>query len=76
YDLVGEIDRTGDRDSKTRTANIIAKLDMCGDKKLSKAEFVAGHFFLNKDVLSLDNKLEEYCIFVYVILTKNRLNIA
>ncbi|CAF3436450.1 unnamed protein product [Rotaria socialis] len=45
YDLVGEIDRTGDRDSKTRTANIIAKLDMCGDKKLSKAEFVAGYAF-------------------------------
>ncbi|CAF3970121.1 unnamed protein product [Rotaria magnacalcarata] len=42
YDLAGEIDRTGDRDPKTRAANIIAKLDMSGDKKLSKTEFVAG----------------------------------
>ncbi|UJR31313.1 hypothetical protein I4U23_018811 [Adineta vaga] len=42
YDLVGETDRKGDRDPKKRAADIIAKLDVTGDKKLSKAEFVAG----------------------------------
>ncbi|CAF1556343.1 unnamed protein product [Rotaria magnacalcarata] len=42
YDLVGETDRTGDRDPKKRAAIIIQKLDVSGDKKLSKAEFIAG----------------------------------
>ncbi|CAF1276623.1 unnamed protein product [Adineta ricciae] len=42
YDLVGDADRKGDKDPKKRAADIIAKLDVTGDKKLSKAEFVAG----------------------------------
>jgi len=42
YDLVGETDRKGDRDPKKRAADIIAKLDVSGDKKLSKAEFTMG----------------------------------
>jgi len=42
YDLLGETDRKGDRDPKKRAAAIIAKLDVTGDKKLSKAEFTTG----------------------------------
>ncbi|CAF1604096.1 unnamed protein product [Rotaria magnacalcarata] len=42
YDLVGEVDRKGDREPKKRAAEIIAKLDITGDKKLSKQEFIAG----------------------------------
>ena len=42
YDLVGEADRKGDRDPKKRAADIISKLDVSGDKKLSKQEFIAG----------------------------------
>ena len=42
YDLVGETDRKGDRDPKTRATQIIAKIDVSGDKKLSKQEFIAG----------------------------------
>ena len=46
YDLVGEIDRKGDRDPKKRAAEIIGKLDVDGDKKLSKEEFIAGYVIL------------------------------
>ncbi|CAF0888334.1 unnamed protein product [Adineta ricciae] len=42
YDLVGETDRKGDKDPKKRAGDIIAKLDVGGDKKLSKQEFIAG----------------------------------
>ncbi|CAF2641956.1 unnamed protein product [Rotaria sp. Silwood2] len=42
YDLTGESDRKGDRDPKKRATEIIAKLDVGGDKKLSKQEFIAG----------------------------------
>ncbi len=42
YDLVGETDRKGDRDPKKRATEIIAKLDVGGDKKLNKQEFIAG----------------------------------
>ncbi|CAF2623017.1 unnamed protein product [Rotaria sp. Silwood2] len=42
YDLVGETDRKGDNDPKKRAAGIIAKIDVSGDKKLSKQEFIAG----------------------------------
>ena len=42
YDLVGDTDRKGDRDPKKRAAEIISKIDATGDKKLSKAEFIAG----------------------------------
>lgn len=42
YDLVGETDRKGDRDPKKRAGDIIAQLDTTGDKKLTKAEFIAG----------------------------------
>jgi hypothetical protein len=45
YDLVGETDRKGDRDPKKRAAEIITKLDVSGDKKLSKTEFVTGYIF-------------------------------
>ncbi|UJR15432.1 hypothetical protein I4U23_002376 [Adineta vaga] len=42
YDLVGETDRKGDRDPKKRATEIITKLDVGGDKKLNKQEFIAG----------------------------------
>ncbi|CAF0777377.1 unnamed protein product [Adineta steineri] len=42
YDLVGETDRKGDREPKKRAAEIIAKIDVGGDKKLNKQEFIAG----------------------------------
>ena len=42
YDLVGETDRKGDRDPKKRAVEIITKLDVGGDKKLNKQEFIAG----------------------------------
>ena len=42
YDLVGETNRKGDNDPKKRATDIIGKLDVGGDKKLSKQEFIAG----------------------------------
>jgi len=42
YDLTGQTDRKGDNDPKKRATEIIAKLDVGGDKKLNKQEFVAG----------------------------------
>lgn len=42
YDLVGETNRKGDNDPKKRAADIITKLDVGGDKKLNKQEFIAG----------------------------------
>ena len=42
YDLVGESDRKGDRDPKKRAIDIISKLDVSGDKKLNKQEFITG----------------------------------
>ncbi|CAF0966075.1 unnamed protein product [Adineta steineri] len=42
YDLCGETDRKGDKDPKKRATDIITKLDVSGDKKLSKAEFISG----------------------------------
>ncbi|CAF1153606.1 unnamed protein product [Rotaria sp. Silwood1] len=42
YDLVGETDRKGDNDPKKRAADIIEKIDVSGNKKLSKQEFIAG----------------------------------
>ena len=43
YDLVGETDRKGDKDPKHRAEDIIKKLDVSGDKKLNKQEFIAGY---------------------------------
>ncbi|CAF4196357.1 unnamed protein product [Rotaria socialis] len=77
YDLVGEIDRTGDRDSKTRTANIIAKLDMCGDKKLSKAEFVAGGRLDKEKFVDIyrefypSDEPDNYCKYAFTIFDTN-----
>ncbi|CAF1258640.1 unnamed protein product [Rotaria magnacalcarata] len=42
YELNGIHDRTGDHNPKTRAAEIIASLDISGNKKLSKEEFIAG----------------------------------
>ncbi|CAF2137610.1 unnamed protein product [Rotaria magnacalcarata] len=42
YDLTGESDRKGDRDPKKRAAEIIKKIDVSGDRKLNKHEFIAG----------------------------------
>ncbi len=47
YDLVGETDRRGDRDPKKRATDIIGRLDVGGDKKLSKHEFIAGYVLLD-----------------------------
>ncbi|CAF4072728.1 unnamed protein product, partial [Rotaria magnacalcarata] len=42
YDLVGETNRKGDNDPKKRAIDIITRLDVGGDKKLNKHEFIAG----------------------------------
>ena len=42
YDLVGETNRKGENDPKHRAESIIKKIDVSGDKKLSKSEFIAG----------------------------------
>jgi hypothetical protein len=42
YDLVGETNRKGEHDPKKRAQDIIGKLDVGGDKKLNKQEFIAG----------------------------------
>lgn len=42
YDLTGETERKGDREPKKRAAEIIRQLDVTGDRKLNKAEFIAG----------------------------------
>ncbi|CAF3262739.1 unnamed protein product [Rotaria sp. Silwood2] len=42
YKLAGKTNLKGDHDPKRRAAQIIAKLDLSGDKKLSKAEFFSG----------------------------------
>jgi Ca2+-binding EF-hand superfamily protein len=42
YDRTGITDRKGERDPKKRAKEIIAKLDVSGDKKLSKEEFITG----------------------------------
>ncbi|CAF4675493.1 unnamed protein product, partial [Rotaria sp. Silwood2] len=42
YKLAGKTNHKGDHDPKRRAAQIIAKLDLSGDKKLSKAEFFSG----------------------------------
>ena len=43
YDRTGITDRRGERDPKKRAKEIIAKLDVSGDKKLSKEEFINGY---------------------------------
>ena len=50
YDLVGEVDRTGDRDPKKRAATIMEQLDVNGNKKLNKAEFIAGFVFFQQEL--------------------------
>jgi hypothetical protein len=52
YDLVGEHDRKGPRDPKKRAEDIINKLDVSGDNKISKQEFIAGYIFFNHIFLS------------------------
>ncbi|CAF1161160.1 unnamed protein product [Rotaria sordida] len=42
YDLLGETDRKADRDPEKRASEIISKLDVSGDKKLNKHEFIVG----------------------------------
>ncbi|CAF0860429.1 unnamed protein product [Adineta ricciae] len=42
YDRAGITEQKGDWDPKKRAKEIIAKLDISGDKKLSKEEFVTG----------------------------------
>ncbi|CAF0938764.1 unnamed protein product [Rotaria sordida] len=42
YDRAGITDRKGDQHPKKRAKEIIAKLDISGDKKLSKEEFIIG----------------------------------
>jgi len=42
YDLVGETDRKGEKDPKKRAADIITKLDVNSDRKLTKSEFING----------------------------------
>ncbi|CAF0857026.1 unnamed protein product [Rotaria sordida] len=42
YDLVGETDRKGENDPKRRATEIMKSLDINGDRKLSKEEFISG----------------------------------
>ncbi|CAF3868766.1 unnamed protein product [Rotaria sp. Silwood2] len=49
YDLLGETDRKDDHDPKKLAADIITHLDVDGDKKLSKAEFITGYAFSTFD---------------------------
>lgn len=42
YDRAGVRDRRGDRDPKKRATDIISRIDLSGDKKLSKEEFING----------------------------------
>ncbi|CAF4827936.1 unnamed protein product, partial [Rotaria sp. Silwood2] len=42
YDLLGKFDRKYDKDPKKRAADIIAKIDVDGNKKISKQEFIDG----------------------------------
>ena len=42
YDRAGVTDRKGDQDPKIRAQNIIEKLDVTGDRKLTKDEFITG----------------------------------
>lgn len=43
---MGVTDRKGEQDPKKRAKEIIDKLDMTGDRKLSKEEFVEGYDFM------------------------------
>jgi hypothetical protein len=70
YDLVGETDRKGDREPKKRAAEIIAKLDVGGDKKLNKQEFIAGyviHLNLTLIFLLLFSQLDAKMIQLFVV---------
>ncbi|CAF1116420.1 unnamed protein product [Adineta ricciae] len=42
YDRAGVVDRQGNQDPHRRAKEIIAKLDITGDKKLNKDEFING----------------------------------
>ncbi|CAF2809736.1 unnamed protein product [Rotaria sp. Silwood2] len=42
YDLVGETDRKGEKDPKRRAMEIMRSLDINGDRKLNKEEFIIG----------------------------------
>ncbi|CAF1310676.1 unnamed protein product [Adineta ricciae] len=42
YDRAGVVDRQGNQDPHKRAKEIIAKLDITGDKKLNKDEFING----------------------------------
>jgi hypothetical protein len=53
YDLFGETDRSGDRDPKKRAEYVISKLDVNGDRKLNKQEFIAGYILFNYIFLSI-----------------------
>jgi hypothetical protein len=43
YDRSGAKDRQGDKNPQSRAKAIIKKLDVSGDKKLSREEFVNGY---------------------------------
>ena len=49
YDLIGETNRQGDQEPKKKAAEIIARLDVGGDKKLNKYEFISG--FVEENIL-------------------------
>ncbi|CAF5025375.1 unnamed protein product [Rotaria sp. Silwood1] len=42
YDLLGTSNRKGDRDPKILAAHIMTYLDVNGDNKVNRAEFIAG----------------------------------
>jgi len=46
YDRAGITDRKGEREPKRRAKEIISKLDISGNKKLSKEEFITGYNFI------------------------------
>ncbi len=45
YDRAGVKDRQGEKNPSKRAKAIITKLDISGDKKLSREEFIKGYIF-------------------------------
>ena len=77
YDLTGETDRKGDKDPKKKAADIIGKLDVGGDRKLSKQEFIAGYvlfyyafLFTFNIFLSLDARMTRLFVKCLLLMFK------
>ena len=65
YDLVNEEDRYGEQEPKFRAAQLMAKIDVSGDKKINKTEFIARWVFF------LKNKWKTNEFFISISSCKN-----